>query len=194
MSQLFTDTEYDGKTFESLEARGQSFRGLIFEGSTFVGCSFAEATFLSCRFLDCTFQKCDFSNAQLTGTSFRSVRGEDSKFLGVNWAQAASLSDLSFLRSVLNYGNFGGLDLRRFRFEECVARELELTDANLAESQWRGTDLKGSRFARTNLTKADFRGATNYTIRPLENKLKGAKFSLPEATLLLYGLDIVITE
>lgn len=194
MSSLFLDSDYDGETFTGLEGRGMSFRELNFEGCTFEGCQLADATFLRSRFLDCTFKKCDFSNAQLTGTTLRSVRSEDSKFLGINWTGAADLSDLAFLRCSLNYGNFSGLDLRRTRFEECVAWELELADANLAESVWRGTDLKATRFARTNLTKADLRGATNYTIRPLDNKLQGAKFALPEATLLLYGLDIVLEE
>ncbi len=55
-------------------------------------------------------------------------------------------------------------------------------------------DFAGARFSTTNLSKADFRGATNYSIRPDNNKLKKAKFSLPEATLLLYGLDIELEE
>lgn len=45
-----------------------------------------------------------------------------------------------------------------------------------------------------NLTKADLRQAKNYSIRPDSNKIKKAKFSLPEAMLLLYGLDIELEE
>jgi uncharacterized protein YjbI with pentapeptide repeats len=90
--------------------------------------------------------------------------------------------------------NFSGLDLRKTVMHECIAREIELAHANLADSDCRKTDFSGSRFFHTDLTKCDFREAVNYAIRAADNKLAKAKFSLPEATALLYGLDIVLEE
>ena len=53
---------------------------------------------------------------------------------------------------------------------------------NLTEASCRGTDFSGARFDGTNLTKTDLRDALNYALRPCDNILKGARFSLPEAT------------
>jgi hypothetical protein len=42
------------------------------------------------------------------------------------------------------------------------------------------------------LRKANFRGAVNYSINPLTNKLLKAKFSRPEVMTLLDHLEILI--
>lgn len=157
---------------------------------TFTNENLAEATFQGARLVDCVFKSCDLSNAKLLGGSFRDVRFEDSKLIGIDWTRATTLAHPAFLRCVLTYGNFAGLDLRKATLEDCMARELELSETNLAEAVCKGTDFSGSRFHRTNLTKADFRGASNYAMRPADNILKRAKFSLPEAAVLLGGLDI----
>ena len=73
-----------------------------------------------------------------------------------------------------------------------VAHELDLTDAKLSEANCHMTDFKGSRFFKTNLMKTDLRGASNYTIHPTENILKQTRMSLPEATSMLYQLDIIL--
>jgi uncharacterized protein YjbI with pentapeptide repeats len=54
------------------------------------------------------------------------------------------------------------------------------------------SDLTGSTFHNSNLSKANFIGAINYSINPLTNKLSKAKFSKPEALSLLDHLDIII--
>lgn len=51
-----------------------------------------------------------------------------------------------------------------------------------------------SLFGNTNLIKADFTNSTNYTINLLENKIQGAKFSLPDAISLLHGMNIEINS
>lgn len=86
------------------------------------------------------------------------------------------------------------MDLRKSLMHNCVAREADFAETNFSEAKLCGTDLTAARFANTNLTKADLRQAKNYSIRPDSNKIKKAKFSLPEAMLLLYGLDIELEE
>jgi fluoroquinolone resistance protein len=71
---------------------------------------------------------------------------------------------------------------------------VDFAEADLTLANCTFTDFTNSRFQHTNLTQADFTGATNYTIAPNLNTLKKTKFSLPEAMALLYGLDIVLTE
>ena len=71
---------------------------------------------------------------------------------------------------------------------------MDFREADLSETDFDGTDLSESLFLNTNLTEADFVGAMNYDISPEKNKLKGAKFSLPEAMSLLFNLDIILVD
>ena len=47
-------------------------------------------------------------------------------------------------------------------------------------------------FHNSNLCKANFIGAINYSINPLTNSLKQAKFSKPEVLALLEHFEIII--
>lgn len=186
--------EFSDQAFEALEEKGSIVDGSTFEDCVFVKCSFTHAVFKGCRFVDCQFDGCDLSNLQVTASVFRGTSFNGSKLIGVNWANAASVSRLSFDSSRLDLSSFVGMDLRNTRIHACSAREADFADSNLSDSDCSHTDFAGARFANTNLKKADFRLATNYSIRPLSNQIKKARFSLPEATLLLYGLDIVLDE
>jgi uncharacterized protein YjbI with pentapeptide repeats len=186
--------EFQDETFEALECRGAVLDGKELEGCRFVGAQLAGARFDRCKLIDCSFEGCDLSNVALASSILRDVTFVDSKLLGVDWTALQAASHLTFRRCVLNLGNFSGMDLRRCILESCMARELELGHANLAEADCRGSDFAGSVFLHTNLTKCDLRGAVNYAIRPLDNVLKRAKFSMPEATSLLHGLDIVLDD
>lgn len=174
-----TEYEFTDRTFEELDFRNQSIENRIFDG---------------CRFLDCTFEQSDLSNIVLTSSDLRDVKFKECKLVGVNWINASSLMHLSWDNCALNYGNFSGLDLRKSLMQNCVAREVDFAETNFSEANLRGTDFTAARFTNTNLTKTDLRQAKNYSIRPDSNKIKKAKFSLPEAMLLLYGLDIELEE
>lgn len=65
-------------------------------------------------------------------------------------------------------------------------------EVQLKGADFSGTDLKKSTFQDCDLSKADFRGAKNYFISTESNKIKKAKFSMPEAVSLLGNLDIMI--
>jgi fluoroquinolone resistance protein len=182
--QISSGEDYSEQRFESLEAKA-----LTLEDNHFENCVFAK-----CNFSGAIFENCDLSNMQVQGASLRSVSFKDCKAVGINWAGANSVTHLNFEKCVINYAVFGGLDLKKSALKNCVAREADFEGTNLSEVDCRGTDFAGARFANTNLTKADLRGATSYSIRPDANKIKKARFSLPEATLLLYGLDIELEE
>jgi fluoroquinolone resistance protein len=186
--------DFAEQRFESLDLKAAVVEGAQFEDCTFTKSHLAGASFKRCRFVGCTFEHSDLSNVSLTGSSFRDVTFRDCKLVGVNWANAAGITHLNYERCVLSYANFAGIDLRKSFMLDCVAREADFADANLSEANFQGTDFSGARFTKTNLVKADLRRATNYAIRPDDNKIKKAKFSLPEATLLLYGLDIDLEE
>ena len=68
---------------------------------------------------------------------------------------------------------------------------------DLAETNMKGVslydcDLADATFERTDLTQADLRGAKNYIIDPDINKLKNARFSIPEVLGLLAKYSIKI--
>jgi uncharacterized protein YjbI with pentapeptide repeats len=94
----------------------------------------------------------------------------------------------------VDFSAFIGLKLRKLVLTKCSAKEVEFSEADLTSADLRGTDLTKSRFQQTNLMRANFEGATNYSIDLATNKITKARFSLPEALSLLYGLDIVLVE
>ncbi len=166
---------------------------------TFTKCSFTESTLRECGFINCTFVRCDLSLGHVNGSRFRDVRFEECKLLGVNWSEATwekttLVKAIAFDKCALNYGSFFGLKLHQLRLTDCTAHEVDFAEADLTSAVFTGTDLNGSRFHHTNLTQADFTGATQYSIAANVNTLKKTKFVLPEALSLLYSLDIILVD
>ncbi|HSO26990.1 MAG TPA: pentapeptide repeat-containing protein [Anaerolineales bacterium] len=173
--------------------------GLTFEECSFKGCTFRENVFQAVKFRRCVFDDCDFSLAQFPETIFQALRFENCRLVGVNWA-AAHYSKMTlhkpfdFLNCILNYGVFIGLNLKGVGFEKCIAHEVDFSEGDLRLAVFHGTDLMGSRFNQSDLREADFSRAFNYTIDAGVNKIKQAKFSLPEAMALLSGLGIELVD
>jgi uncharacterized protein YjbI with pentapeptide repeats len=192
-----TSAEYTGQTFKGFDLSGREIRG-----KTFVECRFArsrlrEARLTGCTFHDCAFVECDLSLIDVTDSAFRTVRFENSQVIGVNWTlavwgRAGVLNSIGFARCAISYSTFIGLCLPGLAIESCTARDVDFAEADLSKASFRGTDLLESRFLHTNLTGADFTGASNYAIDATLNTLKKTRFSLPEAMSLLYSLDIIL--
>ncbi len=198
MTAIEDGQQYEGETFTAFAAPMHTFTRTDFIACVFDRCVFTESAFSHCSFTDCRFTGCDLSLARVDGSRFTDTRFHASKLLGIDWTKAgdAVISKLflsvHFDDCLLNYATFFGLTLRRGRFVGCVAREVDFREADLTETLCTTTDFTGSKFHHTNLTKADFRGATNYAINPATNTVMKARFSLPEAVSLLSGFDIVI--
>jgi Uncharacterized low-complexity proteins len=176
----------------------ESVDGAEYDECVFDRCTFSGSSFTHCRFLSCRFVRCDLSNLTVTATRFRDARFESTKLIGVDWTKADAMAEphtntsLSFTDCVLDLSNFVGLNLRAATFERCHAIETDFAEADLRDAVFRRTDLSGARFHNSNLERADFRDALNYTIDPRANKMRGARFNLPEAVALLRGLDVVV--
>ena len=184
-----------------MEHFNEKFQGTLPEGSlsghTFEECSFQKCDFKgldlsSIRFISCAFTSCDLSNIKLSGSRFRETVFERSKLLGIQWSQLQDLINPSFSECNLDYCGFVSLKLKKTRFFKCSVREADFSQADLSECDFSDSDFLKARFHGTTLVKADFRGALNYLIDPLTNKVKGARFSMPEALGLLSGLGVVI--
>ena len=189
-----TATDNLDEIFEDVDAKGEKLNGRRFENCSFKNCSFSDASFRDVTLIECKFDGCDLSNTQFTGARMRDSTFQDSKLIGINWASASALSGVSFQKCILNLSVFQSLDLRKCAIVDCAAREADFSETNLSEANLRGTDFSGARFSNTKLEKADLRNAVNYAIDPNENRIKKAKFSLPEAMSLLQGLGIEVEE
>jgi len=195
------EKEYDTQEFKGLAIAKGQIEQKEFNACTFIKCSFPETAFINCRFTDCTFQKCDLRMISLTGCSFKNTRFEESQVIGVNWTETAwarsktvFTKPVDFVGCVISHSTFLGLNLKKVALTKCIAHNVSFESANLSQTNCTSTDFKDSRFLHTDLTEADFTGATHYAIAANLNTLKKTKFSLPEAMSLLYSLDIVLTE
>ncbi len=188
--------------FTSEYLRDAQFNGIIISDSVFTdkefykcsfeNCNMNKVKFGSCRFEDCEFNNCDLSLAKFNMSEFIDVRFYESKLLGINWTEVRSPLRILFKKCKLNHSTFFGLHLRQVIIEDCIANEVDFTDASLVKTNCTMTDFLGSKFKNTDLSYADFTKATNYNINPNYNKIKKAVFNLPEALTLLQGLDIII--
>ena len=198
-AMIRTGTYHADQVFKEHWLERAHFDSNEFQDCTFDRCTLVEATFQGCRFVNCVFRHCDLSLVQVPNCSFAVTRFEDSKVIGVDWTRAdwpaARLLDpFGFFRCAISHSTFIGLSLPRVQFKDCVAVDVDFRETDLSKADFAGTDLSESLFSHTNLTEADLSSARNYDIDAGRNVLKRARFSLPEAMSLLYGLDIVLTE
>ena len=102
------------------------------------------------------------------------------------------LFSVYFENAALNLSSFYGLNLKNTNFKKCILHEVDFTSADLTGANFDGSDLAGGIFADSILEKADLRTAYNYSIDPILNKLKRAKFSITGIAGLLDRFDIEI--
>lgn len=184
--------EHVGEIISQQRIESAAVVGHVFEDCVFDRVSFAGASLDRARFLSCQFKTCDFSNVSVARARLRDCAFVECKLVGVQWVNVEELVCPKFIECNLSYGNFVGLRERKSSFARCTLRDVDFSDADLSECDFAGADLGGARFHNTTLLKANFRDAANYVIDPLRNKLKGAKFSWPEARGLLVGLGVVV--
>jgi uncharacterized protein YjbI with pentapeptide repeats len=94
----------------------------------------------------------------------------------------------------LNDSSFYQAKIKQTVFRNCQLLAVDFTETDISESMLDNCDLRNATFDRTILEKADLRTAYNYHIDPETNRLKKAKFSLPEVVGLLAKYDISISR
>lgn len=199
MPSKIDEKEYYEESFRDLDLSMQEVIGKKYDQCIFVKCKFTEAQFKSCKFYDCEFKSCDLSLIKVGDCEFSNNLIEDSKAMGINWAEmrlptVRVYCPVEFIRCNISYSNFLGLDLHEIQIIECQARDVNFSEANLSTSTLTDTDFANSIFNKTNLCEADLTHAINYYIDVYCNPLKGAKFSFPEAISLLGALEIEIVD
>ena len=193
------EKDYYEAAFRGLDLSRQEVVGQQYEQCRFTNCNFAEAQLKACNFYDCEFRSCDLSLIKVMDCDFSSTLIEDSKAIGVNWAEIRRPAvrvycPVEFIRCNINYSSFMSLDLREIQIIGCEAKDVNFSEANLSKSNLSDSDFAGSIFNKTNLCCADFTHAVNYYIDIYHNPIKGAKFSIPEAISLLGSLEVEIVD
>lgn len=188
----FSESDYCSEEFSELSSEKESIKSRRFEDCEFNSCLFVDCRFEKCSFIKCTFNGCVLSAIIPVDSRFIDVTFAKSKAVAIDWTKAQKLQGLVFEGCQVDYSNFRLLNMPKIKMANCEAREVEFIETDLNGGDFRNTDFKGSRFLRADLSEADFRGARNYFIDVKNNTLRRARFSLPEALVLLEGLDVVI--
>ena len=185
---------FSKQTFAGLTLAGPEPRNARFEECRFVDCKISGSAFRVGSFLQCAFENCDLSNWNIEGLRFVEVLFKGSKLVGFDWSRVKPdpLTAVNFEDCALDYSDFARFRLKDARLTRCSVREVNFERVDLTSSDCRDSDFSGSTFSNTNLTKADFRGARGYAIDARGNRIKGAKFSLPDALNLLQALEVVV--
>ena len=72
--------------------------------------------------------------------------------------------------------------------------DVDFAEANLTQAWFKDCELANTVFDNTNLEKANFTTASNYSIHPIANNIKKASFSQEGIAGLLDNFDIVISQ
>lgn len=181
------------KIFKSENFSKRSLEGHAFNSFTFIGCDFSESILRNVKFVACVFTNCHLSLPKLDGCRFQDVQFIDCKIVGAEFFKCdRDFFSVSLKKCLLSYCNFSDLNMKNTHFDGSKIQEAHFTNTILNGADFANTDLSGTLFHNCDLCKADFSTAVRYSIDPRTNKIKKAKFSLPEAVGLLQGFDIII--
>lgn len=189
IKQLYIEEE----VFERKDYSADGFPKGSYENCRFLHCNFSNVDLSDCKFISCEFTGCNLSLARIMSTAFREVIFRDCKMLGLPFEQCHQLGlTISLENCTLNHSSFYKLNIKKTIFKHTQLQETDFTECDLTGSLFDDCDLKRAVFDSTILEKCDFRTSHNYSIDPEINRIKKAKFSLPEALGLLDKYDIDI--
>lgn len=195
LSQTITHDEQnsEGKTFNAEDFSKISLNDRLFSNCSFHGCNLSKTLFQKTKVCSCTFVGCNLSLVALDGCRIQDVRFLNCKIVGAEFFKCEKLFfSANFENCLLQYCNFSDLRMKNANFSRSKIKECYFSNTSLDGANFSGAELPGTIFLNCDLCKADFSSATQYSIDPGANKIKKAKFSLPEAVGLLHGLDIII--
>ncbi|MCC8166074.1 MAG: pentapeptide repeat-containing protein [Planctomycetes bacterium] len=163
-----------------------------FENCHFDTMALVDVVLTNCVFSDCVFRNVDVSGLRLQNTVFHTVA-----CIGIDWSEVGHTGKLFPL-----FKEISGCTLKFNSFYKTKLSKTPIVGSALLDCAFIGCDLTGcvfreSDFLNTNfqdcdLSNADFRQARNYRINTASNRLRKARFSVPEVFGLLDNLDIVI--
>jgi len=192
---ILENEEYTKVAYEHRDFGGVSLRETRFDACSFTGCNFSQADLSYVVFNNCLFRTCNLSLAALERTRLRKVVFEECKLTGNDFSrvEAAGIA-MAFKQCRIEQANFFGLKLTTSVFKDCSLIGTEFGSCDLSGLTFEHDVFRETNFNQCNLEKSDFRTSQGYTIDPLGNKLRGARFSLPEAASFLGYLGIRLDD
>ena len=180
-------------TFEKNDYTTKALAKGEYDCCIFANCDFSNSDLSEIKFLECEFMNCNLSNAKINDTSFQDVKFKNCKMLGLQFDTCNDFAfSVNFDSCQLNHSSFYNVKLMGTCFTESQLEGVDLIEADLKNAQFDHCDLLDASFENSNLEKTDLRDSYNYSIDPDRNKLKSAKFSLPDVIGLLDKYDIEI--
>jgi len=129
----------------------------------------------------------------MDGCRIQDIQFIECKILGAEFFKCEkTFFSADFTNCLIQYCNFSNLNMKEGSFIKSQLKNCHFTETLLIGADFTEVDLSGTIFHNCDLSKADFSTAMGYDINPQSNKIKKAKFSLPEAIGLLRGFDITI--
>ncbi len=163
------------------------YEDVTFQGETAIGLDLRDR-----KFIGCTFERCQISSVKIDGAVLQATFS-GCKIEGINFFTAKrSLLTLGFDSCLIRHSSFAELKLRAARFAGCQFQNVDFSDADLSGADSSNSTFEDCIFRNTNLTKANFVDASGYSFDPTQNKIRGARFSVPAVLGLLAPFDIEI--
>ena len=185
--------ENNGMHFSGEQFAPDSLLDRCFFDCTFEQCLFHEMNLKKSRFSDCTFKGCSLQLPKFDGCRLQGVLFDESKIVGADFFTCdEKFFSIQCRKSILVGCNFSNMKMKQFIFSGSKLTDCQFLDTVLIEADFRECNLQGALFHHADLSKADFRDATNYAINPQSNSVKKARFSAPEALSLLEYFDVDI--
>jgi len=181
------------QNFDKLDFSEKALPEAEYEDCNFLNCNFYQTDLSNVNFEKCTFDGCDFSLAKLKNTVLMDVRFLNCKLLGLHFDDCNDfIMTVYFDNCMLKLSSFYKLKLKKTKFVNCNLQETDFSETDLSGSVFDNCDMLRTIFDFTNLEKADLYSSFHYSIDPLKNKVKKAKFSKAEVLGLLDTFDIKI--
>ncbi len=188
---LYTTSYHENKVFTDLKILDIS--EYSFSSCVFTSCLFSETDLTDVTFEDCILKDCQLSLCKLYGTVFNNVQFRSSRLTGMNFTESSDFCFTpDFSSSLLDNCVFYNNTLNNLHFTDTTLRNTDFSNTLMKNTVFEDVRFQKCTFLGCNMEKADFRSARGYMIDPSANKLKGSRFSLPEAASFLKYLGISV--
>jgi fluoroquinolone resistance protein len=185
----------ENEVFKSLKAEAFKNGDVIYENCEFVNCDLSYADLSNQTFINCSMQLCNLSLVRVNNAGFQNVVFKECKVTGVNFSHTNSFSfAVAFEGCTMDYSVFQKRKMKDTRFDNCLLRECDFSEADLSNAKFKDCDMTRAVFNRTILKGADFTSANYYHIDPENNTMAKAKFSLEGLPGLLTKYNLIIEQ
>lgn len=187
---------YDSRRFEGMrydsDLKRHEYAECVFERCQFTEMALRDVVFSNCLFADCTFRAVDMSGLRMQNTSLQGC-----SCIGIDWSDVRRTGRLfplfkTIRGCTLKFNNFFKMKMPKLSLADSSLLDCAFMECDLSEGVFGNVDFQDTTFQDCDLGKADFRSARNYRINTAANRVRKARFSLPEAVGLLANLDVII--